>query len=115
MMNERRTTGGGGSVAARMCSITDTGLVFQTSSSLEVGSEVRLSIQANLMGRESEWAVQGWVVECHPAKMAESQGFEVTLLFSDLPQGLKRLLAHVKGRRFYAYPPVRGAEIFGLN
>ena len=80
--------------------------------------EVGLVVQTSLMGRKREWSVQGLVVECQ-AKEAkgkdEEAGFEVTLLFSDLPQGLKVLLGQVRGSRFYLYPPVKDEEFFGLN
>ncbi|TLD68312.1 hypothetical protein FEM03_23190 [Phragmitibacter flavus] len=100
-----------------MSSISDTGLVFHSPQALVTGTEVGLTIQTSLLGYLREWSVQGWVVECEceSDEANEELGFAVTLLFSDMPQGLKTLLGQVSEQRLYAYPPVKGEEFFGLN
>ena len=94
-----------------MCSIQSTGLVFVNTQPLEVSSELTLSIQTSVLGASREWKVQGWVVECSQ----EGEEYRVTLLFSDLPGGLREILALASGESFRAYPVVEDAEIFGLN
>jgi hypothetical protein len=95
-----------------MCSINPTGVVFETSRPLDISSELALTIQTDLLGLSREWSVQGWVIDCTPV----NSEFQVTLLFSEVPQGLQQLLALTGGYTgTRAYPPVDGAEIFGLN
>lgn len=117
MTNERRNSIKQEGVLADLSSISDTGLVFHSPEALMTGTEVGMVIQTSLLGSLREWSVQGWVVECQPGESESGKelGFAVTLLFSDLPQGLKQLLGQVSGNRLYAYPPVKGEEFFGLN
>jgi|GEM_PF-5870336 len=115
MMNDRRKSEDGIGELAQLSSISESGLVFHSSSSLVTGAEVRLSVQTHVDGRAQEWTVKGWVVGCQPAAQGEEEGYEVTLLFSQVPRSLKMLLGQMKKSQRYAYPPVEGEEFFGLN
>ena len=94
-----------------MCSITETGVVFVNTTPLEVSSELTLTVQTTVLGLTREWTVQGWVVECS----TQDSAYQVTLLFSDLPKGLRQVLAVAAGEKVRAYPMVAGGEVFGLN
>src|SRR3954470_18880256 len=83
----RRKVGARASTVTRMCSINPTGVVFVNTAPLEVSSELTLTIQTTVLGSKREWTVQGWVVEC---SLQESD-YQVTLLFSDLPNGLQQV------------------------
>src|SRR5690606_33435738 len=99
---------------AQLSSISESGLVFHSTSSLVTGAEVQLSVQTHVDGRTQEWSVKGWVVGCQPSSESE-EGYEVTLLFSQLPRSLKMLLGQMKKSQRYAYPPMEYDEFFGLN
>jgi hypothetical protein len=107
----RRKVGARASTVTRMCSINATGVIFVNTSPLEVSSELTLTIQTTVLGSARDWTVQGWVVEC---SMQES-GYQVTMLFSDLPKGLSQVLALASGNEARAYPMVTDAGLFGLN
>jgi hypothetical protein len=111
----RGKTGAGGSTVTRMCSINSTGVVFENTVPLEVCSELTLSIQTRVFGLTREWTVQGWVVECAHMRCGNSGGYQVTLLFSGLPKGLRQVLAMADGHAAHAYPVVESATMFGLN
>jgi hypothetical protein len=94
-----------------MCSINATGVVFVNTAPLEVSTELTLTIQTTVLGSTRDWTVQGWVVEC-----SRQEGhYQVTLLFSDLPTGLRQVLAMASGDGARPYPIVTNAELFGLN
>lgn len=95
--------------------MNSTGVVFRNTKPLEVSSELTLTVQATVLGMTSDWSVRGWVVECQPERAAATDSFRVTLLFSELPEGLRKLLT-VAGQTFGgSYPPIPGAELFGKN
>ncbi len=94
-----------------MCSINATGVVFVNTAPLEVSTELTITIQTTVLGSTRDWTVQGWVVEC---SMQESD-YQVTLLFSDLPKGLRQVLVLASDKNVRAYPVVARAEMFGLN
>ncbi|HSJ03381.1 MAG: hypothetical protein ACAI34_10985 [Verrucomicrobium sp.] len=100
-----------------MCSISPTGVVFASRQPMEVSSELALTIKTDLLGLHREWSVQGWVIECTPLLPDQKHAeYQVTLLFSEMPNGLQQLLKLTEctqGGR--AYPVVQNAEIFGLN
>lgn len=116
MANERRDRISMSSVVTHMCSINGSGLVFHSSDAMPVSSEVKLTIETNHHGQKNHWKVEGWVVECHPADIEEDHlAFQVTMLFSDIPQALRELLQENDILNRASYPPVPGAEMFGLN
>ncbi len=101
--------------ATKLCSISSTGVVFLSGQPLEVSSDITLSVQTKIMGLESDWPVQGWVVEC--LECLENPGsYQVTLLFSELPSSLKKILSLAEEcRSGQTCPRVPGAELYGLN
>ncbi len=101
--------------ATKLCSITSTGVVFLSSTPLEVFSDITLTVQTRILGLESDWCVQGWVVECSEAQ--EHPGLhQITLFFSELPACLRQILALAEAcRSRRACPRVAGAELYGLN
>lgn len=108
-------------VLTQICSISDTGLVFQSSTEMMTGVEVGLTVQTNLFGCKHEWKVQGFVVECHlmdeveDEELDQDMPYKIELLFSQVPRKLKMLLGQVRGNRFFLYPPLEEDDFFGLN
>jgi len=112
---EQRQTGIGG-IVEQLCSITTTGVVVTTRQELDVSSEVSITVQTSSLGMTREWQVQAWVVECRALGEDAEGRFQVTLLFSALPRGLKQLLiCHEHEASGRPFPVVKGGEIFGLN
>lgn len=112
---EQRQAGMGGFVE-QLCSITTTGVVVTTRQELDVSSEVSITVQTSALGMVREWQVQAWVVECRSLREDHDGRYQVTLLFSALPHGLKQLLiCHEHEASGKPYPVVNGGEIFGLN
>ena len=98
-----------------MCSISSTGVVFLNAKALDVSSEITLMVQTSILGSDHEWNIRGWVVGCTPAEQQEG-GFQITLLFSDLPKGLQHILALAEGCHCAsACKRIPGAELFGMN
>lgn len=95
--------------------MNSTGAVFRNTRPLEVSSELTITVQATVLGMTSDWSVRGWVVECQPERVAAAASFRVTLLFSDLPEDLRDLLSIAEQASAGAYPPMPGAELFGMN
>jgi hypothetical protein len=112
--HQQKTATGGGLVT-RLCSINSNGLVFLAPSRLEVSSDVTLMVQTNAPGVSREWEVRGWVVDCRVARCREGLRYKVTLLFHDLPAGLKGILAAEQAANHGCFPPLRHASIFGMN
>ena len=112
---EQRQMGTSG-IVEQLCSITTTGVVVTTHQELDVSSEVSITVQTSSLGMVREWQVQAWVVECRSMQDDEDGRYQVTLLFSTLPHGLKQLLiCHEHEASGKPYPQVKGGEIFGLN
>ena len=87
-----------------------------TSQALEVSSEVSITVQTQDSGVSQEWQLLGWVVECQMLLPEAGEHYQVTLLFSALPQGLLDLLSGDLMPDFSKlYPVAPGTEIFGLN
>lgn len=106
-------------VLTQVCSISDTGLVFHSSTEMMMGAEVGLTVETNLFGCQHEWKVLGLVIDCHLMDETEAcneeMPYKVELWFSDLPGRLKLLLSQVRGNRFHLYPPLEEDDFFGLN
>lgn len=84
-----------------------------------MSTEITLSIQTTLFGVESDWEVQGWVVECCAAE-TEQDAYRVTLLFSDLPSRLRQVLSLAESSQLFAAKQqeqtyMDGRDLFGLN
>ena len=109
---EKISAGMGGPVT-QLCSINCNGLVFLAANRLEVSSDVTLIVQAGVPGAPQEWEVHGWVVDCRAARGREGLRYEVTILFRDLPAGLKDILVAEHGAGFF--PRLRHSAIFGMN
>jgi len=103
------------SVVTRMCSINLTGLVFLSTRRFDISSELALTIQTCVLGITRNWDVLGWVVECSDEIGGNEPTHRITMLFSNLPSGLQQLLSLAEKSDSRAYPPMHGAEIFGLN
>ncbi len=82
---------------------------------MKISSELTLAVQSCVLGLNFEWNLHGWVVECRQVKREDGRHFQVTLLFSDMPEGLRQIIALAEGRATHAYPEVKGATLFGLN
>lgn len=113
--HRKKTADSGGGAVTRICSINPTGLVFLVSRRLAVCSDVTLAVQAGAPGRAREWEVHGWVVDCRAARGRGALRYRVTLLFHDLPPGLRGILSRVPAGKVEAHPRLRSAPIFGLN
>ena len=98
-----------------MCSINSTGVVFVNTVPIEVSSELTLTVQTSLLGVTHDWTVHGWVVECSPVQDDGAVRHQVTLLFSDLPAGLKHVLALAEQGGSCPYPRVPGFPVLGQN
>lgn len=104
----------GHDVGTPLCTINPTGVVFSSAERLDISSELGLVIETDVLGMVQEWAVQGWVVAC---KETGTQGepFEITLLFSEVPVGLRQILA-LSPTAVSALMPRLGSDTrFGLN
>jgi hypothetical protein len=111
----QQKTATGGVLVTRLCSINTNGLVFLAPGRLEVSSDVTLMVQTSAPGESHEWEVHGWVVDCRVARCREGLRYKVTLLFHDLPAGLKGILAAEQAANPGCFPPLRHASIFGMN
>ena len=81
-----------------------------------MSSEVSITVQTSHVGTTREWQVRAWVVECQDLCLQSGLEFRVTLLFSELPQGLSQVLSWQDG--FHSNLPDEGnpnVDIFGLN
>jgi hypothetical protein len=113
--HQQQTAISGGGLVTRLCSINSNGLVFLSSSRLEVSSDVTLAVQTSAPGVSHEWVVHGWVVDCRLTRCRNGLRYKVTLLFHDLPAGLKCILTEGRAVRPQGFPPLRHAPIFGMN
>ena len=113
--HQQNTAASGGGLVTRLCSINSNGLVFLTSGRLEVSSDVTMAVQTDAPGFSHEWEVRGWVVDCRIARCREGLRYKVTLLFHDLPTGLKNILAQERAAAPCSFPPLRHAPEFGMN
>ena len=104
------------STVTRICSINPTGLVFIASRRFDISAEISLGLQTSVQGTEREWDLCGWVVDCRTVRGAEGLSYQVTMLFSDVPEGLQGILTMeslVSGAG--SHPRMRNAPIFGVN
>lgn len=97
-----------------LCSISPTGAVFLTQHRVPLTSEVCFSMETEVFGLHQEWVVRGWVVECQQNKLGAPSGYQVTLLFHDLPEGLERVL-ELNSTEGVAYPELQNCALFGKN
>ncbi len=102
-------------LVTRLCSINTSGLVFLAASRLEVSSDVTLAVQTSAPGLSHEWEVHGWVVDCRIARCRDGLRYKVTLMFHDLPAGLRSILRAECAARSQSFPPLRHAPNFGMN
>lgn len=102
-------------LVTRLCSINVNGLVFLASSRLEVSADVTLMVQTSAPGLSHEWEVHGWVVDCRIARCRDGLRYKVTLMFHDLPTGLRAILNAECASRPRGFPPLRHAPNFGMN
>jgi hypothetical protein len=113
--HQKKAAASGDGLVTRLCSINSNGLIFIASSRLEVSSEVTLAVQTSAPGVSHEWEVHGWVVDCRVAHCRDGLGFRVTLLFHDLPAGLKGILADDQALGRGSFLRLRQAPLFGMN
>jgi hypothetical protein len=113
--HETESASCGGEIVTRLCSINPTGLVFLATRRFEISSEVTLAVQTSAPGVSREWDARGFVVECRMVRCPEGLLYKITLLFQDVPEGLRSLLHDEKAAAPAAYPPLRQAPVFGLN
>lgn len=114
--NHRRSKSGGCvNTLTRMCSINAQGVVFLARRRMKLSAELTLAVQSSVLGINFHWDVHGWVVDCRQVRCEEGVDYQVTLLFSEVPEGLRRILALAEGHATHAYPEVEGAPHFGLN
>lgn len=105
----------GRGAVARLCSINSNGLVFLASARLDVSSDVTLAILTSGPDVPHEWDVHGWVVDCRAVRCRRGPRYRVTLLFHDLPAGLREILAGEHKDSPRRHPPLPNSAIFGLN
>lgn len=111
--NQRRD--GSSGVVTQLCSINTTGAVFLSDRQLDMSSEISFNMETHVFGLQQEWTVKGWVVECQPERATADSLFQVTLLFSDLPEGLRKVLVLTEGHMSRGYPVIASAPLFGMN
>lgn len=106
----------GGAIITRLCSINSNGMVFLASTRLEVSSEVTLSVRAQAGGLDvsDDWEVHGLVVDCRAVRSREGLHYQVTLLFEEVPESLRRVLVQMLTAQC-GYMPLQQAPVFGLN
>lgn len=112
--HHRNVNDGPGSETTQLRSINSTGLVFVSGRKFPVTSEISLSVQTSAAGREDDWTVRGLVVECRNVKRRPHAQYQITLLFSELPEGLKELMSGgmiTSG----SFIPLKNCALFGLN
>lgn len=102
-------------LVTRLCSINANGLIFLAASRLEVSSDVTLAVQTSAPGLCHEWEVHGWVVDCRIARCRDGLRYKVTLMFHDLPAGLRGILRAECAAGYQGFPPLRHAPSLGMN
>jgi len=112
--HHRGINGGESGEVSHLCSINLSGLVFVCGQKFTVSSELALSVQIIASEREEDWNVRGLVVECRAVKRGRHARYQVTLLFSELPDGLGEMVA---GAMIAAgsFMQMKGCPLFGLN
>ncbi len=112
--HHREINGGESDEVTHLCSINGSGLVFVCKRKFPVSSELSLTVQTGETGVEREWNVNGLVVECRNVKRGRHARYQVTLLFSELPDELKNI---VTGEiiAVESFMPQKNCPIFGLN
>ncbi len=112
--HHRDINGGESGKVTQLCSINGSGLVFVCGRKFAVSSELSLTVQTCDTGMEREWNVSGLVVECRNVKRGRYARYQVTLLFSELPDGLKNMVA---GKIIPAesFIPLMNCPMFGMN
>ncbi len=113
--HQKKVASSGSGLVTQLCSINSSGLVFLASGRLELSSDVTLMVQTNAPGVCREWEVHGWVVDCRMTRCREGLRYRVTLLFHDLPVGLKGILREEHSASPHHFPPLRRAPLFGMN
>lgn len=112
--HHRNINGGESGEVTHLCSINGSGIVFVCGRKFPVSSELSLLVQTSASGNEEDWKVRGLVVECLNVKRGRHARYQVTLLFSELPDGLKDLVAGeiiASG----SFIPLKKCPLFGLN
>lgn len=112
--HHREFNGGESGEVTQLCSINGSGLVFVSRRKFPVSSELSLTVQTGDIGVEREWNVSGLVVECRNVKRGRNARYQVTLLFSELPDELKSMVAG-KLIATGSFIPLENCPIFGLN
>ncbi len=106
--------GGESDDAAQVCSINGSGIIFLCGKKFPVSSELVITVQACTLRPEQKWNISGLVVECRNVKRGRHARYQVTLLFSDLPDGLKNILTgETPAAR--SFIPLQNCPLFGLN
>lgn len=113
--NRRSKSGGSGKELTCLSSINSSGVVFIARHRMKVSSELTLAVQSCVLGLNFEWNVHGWVVECRQVRREDGRHFQVTLLFSTVPDSLRQIISLAEDHATHAYPEVEGATLFGLN
>lgn len=98
----------------QVCSINQSGLVFVCGLKLTVSSELSITVQTSTAGHDQDWSVRGLVVECRAVKRGGQARYQVTLLFSEMPEGLGELVADAMNATD-SFLPLKNCPLFGMN
>ncbi len=112
--HHRDRDGGESGEVTHLCSINHSGIVFVCRRKFPVSSEISLTMQTCETGVVREWDVSGLVVECRNVKRGRNARYQVTLMFSELPDGLKNMVA-AEMIVAETFVPLKNCPMFGLN